>query len=68
MRIVHVLSILAIGAQSVIAQSVAAQAPAVTAIRASRLIIGDGTQIESPVVVISGERITAVGPDRKSVV
>ena len=57
MRIAHVLSILAI-----VAQSVAAQVPAVTAIRAARLIIGDGTQIESPVVLISGERITAVGP------
>ncbi len=39
-----------------------AQTPVVTAIRAARLIIGDGTQIEAPVVVITGERITAVGP------
>ncbi len=43
-------------------QAAAAQAPSVTAIRAARLITGDGTQMESPVVVISGERITAVGP------
>jgi imidazolonepropionase-like amidohydrolase len=43
-------------------QSLAAQTPTVTAIRAARLIIGDGTQIESPIVVITGERITAVGP------
>ena len=57
MRLVHVLSTLAIAAQSVSAQSAT-----VTAIRAARLIIGDGTQIESPVVVITGERITAVGP------
>ena len=57
MRFVHVLSSLALMAQSVVAQS-----PAVTAIRATRLIIGDGTQVESPVVVITGERITAAGP------
>ncbi len=41
-----------------------AQRPAagpVTAIKASRLIIGDGTQVASPVVLIDGERITAVG-------
>jgi imidazolonepropionase-like amidohydrolase len=57
MRPAHVLSILGLAAQSV-----AAQVPTVTAIRAARLIIGDGTQIESPVVLISGERITAVGP------
>jgi imidazolonepropionase-like amidohydrolase len=41
-----------------------AQRPAtspVTAIKASRLIIGDGTQIASPVVLVDGERITAVG-------
>ena len=57
MRLVHVLSAFAVAAQSVFAQ-----APSVTAIRAARLIIGDGTQIESPVVVVTGERITAVGP------
>ena len=37
-------------------------APAVTVIRAARLIVGDGTQLESPAVVITGDRITAVGP------
>ena len=57
MRFLHVVSMLA-----VVSQTVAAQAPAVTAIRAARLIIGDGTQVESPVVVITGDRITAVGP------
>ena len=57
MRLVHALSAFAISVQSVFAQ-----APAVSAIRASRLIIGDGTQIESPVVLITGDRITAVGP------
>ena len=57
MRLVHMLSAFAVAAQSVFAQ-----APTVTAIRAARLIIGDGTQIESPVVVVTGERITAVGP------
>lgn len=56
MRFVPVLSSLALAAQSLSAQS-----PSVTAIRAARLIVGDGTQIESPVVVITGERITAVG-------
>ena len=56
MRISHVLVTVALAAQSLIAQ-----APAVTAIRAARLIVGDGTQIESPVVVITGDRITAVG-------
>jgi imidazolonepropionase-like amidohydrolase len=45
-----------------LASPVIAQTPVVTAIRAARLIIGDGTQIEAPVVVITGERITAVGP------
>jgi imidazolonepropionase-like amidohydrolase len=57
MRISHVLVTVAL-----VAQPLAAQAPAVTAIRAARLIVGDGTQIESPAVVITGERITAVGP------
>ena len=57
MRLLHALSAFAVAAQSVFAQ-----APSVTAIRAARLIIGDGTQIESPVVVVTGERITAVGP------
>lgn len=45
-----------------VSQQVVAQAPTVTAIRATRLIIGDGTQVESPVVVITNDRITAVGP------
>lgn len=44
-----------------LAAPLAAQAPVVTVIRAARLIIGDGTQVESPVVVITGDRITAVG-------
>jgi imidazolonepropionase-like amidohydrolase len=57
MRVVKVLSMLAVAAHAVVAQ-----APTVTAIRAARLIIGDGTQVEAPVVVITGDRITAVGP------
>ncbi len=57
MRISHLFMTLALAVQPLMAQT-----PAVTAIRAARLIIGDGTQIESPVVVITGERITAVGP------
>jgi imidazolonepropionase-like amidohydrolase len=57
MRVSYVILALAAAAQQAFAQS-----PAVTVIRAARLIIGDGTQIESPVVVITGERITTVGP------
>lgn len=44
-----------------LAVPLAAQQARVTAIRADRLIIGDGTQILSPVVLVAGERITAVG-------
>lgn len=57
MRFPHVLVALVAATQQALAQS-----PTVTAIRAARLIIGDGTQLESPVVVITGDRITAVGP------
>ncbi len=57
MRISHLFMTLALAVQPLVAQT-----PAVTAIRAARLIIGDGTQIESAMVVITGERITAVGP------
>ncbi len=56
MRIRHVLL-----AFVLVTQDLFAQAAPVTAIRAARLIIGDGTQVESPVVVITGDRITAVG-------
>ncbi len=41
--------------------SLGAQAAPVTVIRADRAIIGDGTQIASPLVFVQGERITAVG-------
>ncbi len=34
----------------------------VTAIRAGRLVVGDGRVIEHPVVIVQGETITAVGP------
>lgn len=60
MRVARVIVALAVALVAV--HEAIAQSPAVTAIRAARLIIGDGTQIESPVVVITGERITAVGP------
>ena len=40
-------------------------APRVTALKAARLIVGDGTQIENPVVIVTGELITAVGPASK---
>ncbi|MFM8909093.1 MAG: amidohydrolase family protein, partial [Gemmatimonadota bacterium] len=38
-----------------------AQSAPVTALRADRVIIGDGTQIPNAVVLVQGERITAVG-------
>ena len=57
MRITHVLSAFVLAAQPLVAQ-----APVVTVIRAARLITGNGTQVESPVVVVTGDRITAVGP------
>ena len=56
MRVARVLMMLA-----ACAQSLGAQAPVVTVIKAARLIVGNGTQVESPVVVITGDRITAVG-------
>ena len=40
-------------------------APRITVLRAARLIVGDGTQLESPVVIVTGELITAVGPASK---
>jgi imidazolonepropionase-like amidohydrolase len=38
-----------------------AQSAPVTALRADRVIVGDGTQIPNAVVLIQGDRITAVG-------
>ena len=53
-------------ATSLAASAIAAQTPtpppAAIAIRAQRLIVGDGTTIDQPVVVIVGDRIVAVGP------
>ena len=40
-------------------------APRITVLRAARLIVGDGTQLENPVVIVTGELITAVGPASK---
>ena len=40
-------------------------APRVTAIKATRLIIGDGTQLDNPVVIVTGETITQVGTASK---
>jgi imidazolonepropionase-like amidohydrolase len=54
------LSLLAAGA--VFSSVALAQATPVTVIRAARAIIGNGTQIESPAIVVTGERITAIGP------
>ena len=42
-----------------------AQSAPVTALRADRVIVGDGTQIPNAVVLIQGDRITAVGPAAK---
>jgi imidazolonepropionase-like amidohydrolase len=36
--------------------------PTQVAIRASRVIIGDGTQLENVTVLVSGERIISIGP------
>lgn len=44
------------------AASLTAQAPvATTAIRAARLVVGDGSVLDNPVVLIRGDRITEVG-------
>ena len=57
------LSLVALGAPIARAQSPATpSAPRITVIRADRLIVGDGTQLADPVVVVQGDRITAVGP------
>ena len=56
------LAVLALASQFTSAPLAAQQAPSVVVIRAARLIVGDGTQVEQPVVVVTGERITAVGP------
>ncbi|MBI3790230.1 MAG: amidohydrolase family protein [Gemmatimonadetes bacterium] len=37
-------------------------APRITALKAARLLVGDGTQVDNPVVIVTGETITAVGP------
>ncbi len=44
------------------AMPLVAQDPAVTVVRAARLIVGDGNVIESPAVLIRGGRIVEVGP------
>jgi imidazolonepropionase-like amidohydrolase len=50
------------------AQPAAPPSAPVVAVRAARLIVGDGSTIESPVVVIRGERIVAVGPAGRTAV
>ena len=47
-----------------LASSLPAQSPhaAPTALKATRLIVGDGTTIDNAIVIVEGERITAVGP------
>ena len=62
MRVTRALFVVAASLFATIYAPLAAQAPTVTAIRAARLIIGDGTQVEQPVVIVTGERITAAGP------
>lgn len=46
----------------VAAHTLAAQSAPVTALKADRVIVGDGTQIANAVVLIQGDRIAAVGP------
>jgi imidazolonepropionase-like amidohydrolase len=57
MRTLHVLASLLMSSSVVMAQS-----PTVTVLRAARAILGDGTQIEAASIVVTGERITTVGP------
>jgi len=58
---------LAVAALAAASQPADAQAPRTVAegvpiaLRAQRLIVGDGTTIDQPVVVVQGERIVAVG-------
>lgn len=49
-------------AQRVAAGATVPTAAPVTAIVADRVIIGDGTQVANAVVLVQGDRITAVGP------
>jgi imidazolonepropionase-like amidohydrolase len=44
------------------AQNPRADTPRITALRADRVIVGDGTQIDKPVVIVTGDVITQVGP------
>lgn len=58
------LSVTAIAALLLVAsdRALPAQVQSPVAVRAQRLIVGDGTTIEQPVVIVQGERIVAVGP------
>jgi len=42
--------------------TLAAQDMPVTVLRADRLVVGDGTVLDDPVVVVRGDRVAAVGP------
>ena len=53
---------LLLGALLLAALPLAAQPSPVTALRADRVIVGDGTQIPNATVLVQGDRITAVGP------
>ncbi len=67
-RLAGALAVLSVAALAVGARQASAQAPlpagagAPIVLRAQRLIVGDGTTIEQPAVVVQGERIVAVGP------
>jgi imidazolonepropionase-like amidohydrolase len=61
MRFARVVSAVVVAVLALTDTPLLAQAPTVTVIRATRLIIGDGTQVEQPVVVVTGDRITAAG-------
>ena len=43
----------------------AAQAPATTVIKGAKLVVGDGSVIENPVIIVSGDVIMAVGSASK---
>src|SRR5262249_59482079 len=57
-------AIMALGA----ALAARAQGAPPIAIKGARLVVGDGSVVENPVIVVTGDRITAVGPASKVVV
>lgn len=58
------LPVLAIATVLIVAsgRALPAQVQSPVAVRAQRLIVGDGTTIQQPVVIVQGDRVVAVGP------